>query len=406
MGFKHAAWNYGCRYIWIDTACIDKSSSSEVDESIRSMFTWYQTAYVCLVYLEEYHKDRHRSDRWFLRGWTLQELLAPKRMAFFGKDWKRAFPPNLSSFLTPSKPTYDPVFDLVRNPRSKQEGVNPRALDDEMDAEEYSYDETVDLTPLRTIADLAHVRHNDMLGYQPSANHARRIFNYMHDRSTTVPEDAAYCLVGLLGITLPAAYGEGSDQALYRLQVACGEKSDNRNVFVWDHSINRPSRFHSMLPSNPFKPANDPHGKRIPPINAEGLWEYISDPSTVDRHVDHTFAFTNGGLRISATLHDITHEANGYFYCKSSPTQAIRVYADYSTNFQESISLVKLAVLGTFTVKKGTVNEYSYAYAIMLQQLGNTKVPKYRRIPSTVVSSTLPPVETLLEQPPQTVYIS
>ncbi|KAJ8519644.1 hypothetical protein ONZ45_g3431 [Pleurotus djamor] len=93
-GFLRAAKSLGCRYLWLDTACIDKTSSAELDESIRSMFTWYRVAYVCVIYLDTEGLYDCLVARWFKRGWTLQEVLASKRLVFFQSDWKRVFVPH------------------------------------------------------------------------------------------------------------------------------------------------------------------------------------------------------------------------------------------------------------------------------------------------------------------------
>ncbi|RYP64442.1 hypothetical protein DL771_008746 [Monosporascus sp. 5C6A] len=82
-------------YAWIDTCCINKDSSRELDEAINSMFRWYQEASICYAYLsdvpsEDNPKDpgsRFSCSRWFRRGWTLQELLAPKDLHFFDQTW-------------------------------------------------------------------------------------------------------------------------------------------------------------------------------------------------------------------------------------------------------------------------------------------------------------------------------
>lgn len=114
----------GLRYIWVDTNCIDKSSSAELSEAINSMFAWYKKSRVCYVYLADVedpddvagnlrdeteeliwgdHPERQnpvedmknsrfkysfRKSMWFTRGWTLQELLAPSSIRFFTQDWK------------------------------------------------------------------------------------------------------------------------------------------------------------------------------------------------------------------------------------------------------------------------------------------------------------------------------
>ena len=88
-------------YFWVDTCCIDKSSSAELSEAINSMFRWYQKAARCYVYLSDvWTGDRKASDasaectwesafrasKWFTRGWTLQELLAPRSVEFFSRE--------------------------------------------------------------------------------------------------------------------------------------------------------------------------------------------------------------------------------------------------------------------------------------------------------------------------------
>ncbi len=79
----------GFRYTWIDTCCIDKSSSSELSESINSMFEWYKRSAVCYALLCDVHGEEPLADgsgfaqsRWFTRGWTLQELIAPEIVVF------------------------------------------------------------------------------------------------------------------------------------------------------------------------------------------------------------------------------------------------------------------------------------------------------------------------------------
>ena len=72
----------GLTFIWIDTCCIDKSSSAELSEAINSMYAWYSNAAVCYALLPDLHSDEDplipncgfRKSIWFNRGWTLQEL--------------------------------------------------------------------------------------------------------------------------------------------------------------------------------------------------------------------------------------------------------------------------------------------------------------------------------------------
>ncbi|KAF4460880.1 Vegetative incompatibility HET-E-1 [Fusarium albosuccineum] len=85
------------KWVWVDTNCIDKTSSAELTEAINSMFAYYQRSVICFAYLSDVPTassiDREallwqvRQSRWFTRGWTLQELLAPEELVFYASDW-------------------------------------------------------------------------------------------------------------------------------------------------------------------------------------------------------------------------------------------------------------------------------------------------------------------------------
>jgi hypothetical protein len=84
----------GLTYFWIDTCCIDKHNSIERANSIRSMFVWYQDAAKCYVFLSDVPETTDwetafRSSVWFKRGWTLQELIAPREIGFFTYEGHR-----------------------------------------------------------------------------------------------------------------------------------------------------------------------------------------------------------------------------------------------------------------------------------------------------------------------------
>ena len=86
--FCDMARTHEIMFAWSDTCCIDKGSSAEIDEAIRSMFRWYRTSSICFVHLAQTTSlEDLQSDEWFERGWTLQELLAPRVTKFFDKDW-------------------------------------------------------------------------------------------------------------------------------------------------------------------------------------------------------------------------------------------------------------------------------------------------------------------------------
>ena len=84
----------GLAHVWIDTCCIDKASSAELSEAINSMFEWYKQAHICYAYLQDVkswedhyeNSSAFRRSQWFTRGWTLQEMIAPGEVKFFGED--------------------------------------------------------------------------------------------------------------------------------------------------------------------------------------------------------------------------------------------------------------------------------------------------------------------------------
>lgn len=114
----------GLGYAWIDTCCIDKTSSAELSEAINFMYRWYQRASICYAFLSDFpasgtpESELGRS-RWLTRGWTLQELIAPKEVIFLDRDWNergpkrvlwtssRRYPASTPRF-SPTSKTYPP----------------------------------------------------------------------------------------------------------------------------------------------------------------------------------------------------------------------------------------------------------------------------------------------------------
>ncbi|KAE8423525.1 ankyrin repeat-containing domain protein [Aspergillus pseudocaelatus] len=83
----HLARTEGFDYVWIDSCCIDKTSSAELSEAINSMYRWYQEAEVCYAYLADVPSRKgFKESRWFTRGWTLQELIAPTKLIFLDEN--------------------------------------------------------------------------------------------------------------------------------------------------------------------------------------------------------------------------------------------------------------------------------------------------------------------------------
>lgn len=204
----------GADWIWIDTNCIDKSSSAELSEAINSMYAWYQEASVCYAYLsdvpdiEPSERDslRHfRESRWFTRGWTLQELIAPRGVVFYSQSWKK-IGYRSDKFLLGTA--------------SGITGV-PTSI----------------LTGRETL-------HQISLAKKMSWA-ARRV--------TTRVEDMAYCLLGIFDVNMPLLYGEGT-KAFTRLQEEIIKTSNDHTIFCWtrDRRANVPADWTSMLAPSPL----------------------------------------------------------------------------------------------------------------------------------------------------------
>ncbi|KAK2605868.1 hypothetical protein QQS21_003708 [Conoideocrella luteorostrata] len=174
----------GYSYIWLDTCCIDKTSSAELSEAINSMFSWYQAAEVCLAYLWDVDTvDDLQLSEWFRRGWTLQELVAPKSVQFFNREWR----------VLGSKAQ---LKSLLSSITGLSEAVLAGAV---------------------------------RLDAVPACNK----LSWAACRDTTRPEDMAYSLMGLLNVNMPLLYGEGSQRAFRRLQEEFVRASDDESIFAW-----------------------------------------------------------------------------------------------------------------------------------------------------------------------------
>ncbi|TDZ25381.1 Vegetative incompatibility protein HET-E-1 [Colletotrichum orbiculare MAFF 240422] len=179
----------GFDYIWIDTCCIDKTSSAELSEAINSMYRFYEQAAVCYAFLSDVPDDTgfdeessFAKSRWFTRGWTIQELLAPSRIVFYSKSWKPLG-------------TKSELGRLI----SSVSGIDEQFLGGR---------------PL-TYASIA----------------AR--MSWAARRETTRAEDRAYSLLGVFGVNLPLLYGEGGNGAFIRLQEELIRTSDDQSIFAW-----------------------------------------------------------------------------------------------------------------------------------------------------------------------------
>lgn len=237
-GFTHA---------WVDTCCIDKTSSAELTEAINSMYEWYRASPVCYAFLEDLATDdpvlegdetqrpaaAFARSRWFTRGWTLQELIAPKTVRFYDQTWA----------LRGTKESLAPVISVIT-------GIEERVLRGDIDIET--------LPVARRMAWAAH-------------------------RTTTRVEDMAYCLLGIFNVNMPMLYGE-RERAFIRLQEEIMRESNDTSLFAWRAAPDGQA-FRGILAQSPSEFAN-----------AAGI-EHSSDA-----RFDTEFSITNKGIRMNTNL--------------------------------------------------------------------------------------------------------
>ncbi|KAG7293903.1 hypothetical protein NEMBOFW57_003963 [Staphylotrichum longicolle] len=270
------AESHGLFYVWIDTCCIDKSSSAELTEAINSMFQWYKKAARCYAYLSDLPastngdaasalaKDQLRACLgrclWFSRGWTLQELIAPKVVMFYDGSW--AFRGTKA----------DLQYDL-------------------------SHITDIDVSVLANSEELSTI---------PVA----RRMSWAARRKTTRPEDIAYCLLGIFGVNLPLIYGEGA-KAFIRLQEAIAQSTNDLSLFAWSQYELNPSLIQDYYGVLAPSPEHFSSCRRL---------ELIADPL---RHDAHLFSITNRGVEFQTSLKMDTTEKDYlmHLYCRDAAVQ-------------------------------------------------------------------------------------
>ncbi|KAK4078573.1 uncharacterized protein Triagg1_2904 [Trichoderma aggressivum f. europaeum] len=260
----------GLSYAWIDTCCIDKTNLVELSEAINSMFRWYQRASICYAFLSDVPGDdnfrqkgsKFQSSRWFQRGWTLQELLAPKTMRFYGTNFAPSIRPN---------DTFSPFrvqeWRLLGNKGNMS-------------------------TPIVSVTGIP--RHY-LLGIAAlhTASVAQRMSWAAH-RDTNRKEDLAYCLLGIFNITMPMIYGEGGEQAFFRLQEQIMKVTRDDSILAWGLGTN-----------NSY--ANDTGDATAGGIVAKSPADFASSGNIISR--DQALKYTNsvdisgGSIRAHLPLH-------------------------------------------------------------------------------------------------------
>jgi hypothetical protein len=236
----------GLKYVWIDTCCIDKRSSAELSEAINSMFRWYRGAKHCYAFLEDVPANLDTTEdsssftraRWFKRGWTLQELIAPFFVRFYSGNW---------TFLGNSKTLRDIIVRIT--------GVSSHIL----------------------------------LGGDLRRESIAKRMSWASQRETTRDEDMAYCLLGIFDVNMPLLYGEGGDKAFIRLQEEILKTSLDHSVFAWGFT-------------NDPKTANDPLEQVGVLAESPAAFAYSSSIVPYHFSGVNPFSMTNKGLQLELPI--------------------------------------------------------------------------------------------------------
>ena len=247
LSFCARARKDGYRYGWMDTVCIDKTSSAELSEAINSMYRWYSKSAVCYVFLEDLAWDETlrppisilEKCRWFSRGWTLQELIAPELVVFANANW----------------------VDIG-------------------DKKSLAF----------SIADITGIDVGTLHGFSVKRISTACRMSWASHRKTTRPEDLAYCLLGIFGINMPLLYGEG-EKAFIRLQEEILRNSDDHSIFAWSiDDDGGPAKFGCWSLLAP-SPAYFKNSAEFVPVRGQ------------ENSVEH--AITNRGISLKATTNPL-----------------------------------------------------------------------------------------------------
>jgi hypothetical protein len=207
--FCREAGNLSFEWLWVDTVCVDRSSTAELSEAINSMFKWFRQSGACIVYLSDVdyvgnvqeQEKNIRQSRWMRRSWTLQELIAPKNMYFYAANW----------MMIGTKESLLPLLSEVTQ-------VDKAVLENADHLSDYS------------------------IG---------RIMSWAANRETRRVEDIAYSLLGLFGVSMPVIYGEGHT-AFTRLQEKIFQRTDDATLFAWQSS-NSNHMYRGLFAQSPFE---------------------------------------------------------------------------------------------------------------------------------------------------------
>ena len=240
QSFCLASCRHGYLWAWSDTCCIDKESSAELQEAIGSMFSWYRQSALTIVHLADVSgTGTLTSSVWFKRGWTLQELLAPRCLLFFTRDWL--------------------LYRGISSNHKKNRII------------------------LGELEQAAGITSRHLTHFYPSVDDARSRLQWASTRFTTRPEDISYSLFGVFGLHIPVLYGESVGNALGRLLAEVISKSGETSILDW---VGKPSTYHSCFPATitpyQFLPRQPPDFTTPPSVSS--TWNFLNLRSVRKMH--------------------------------------------------------------------------------------------------------------------------
>ncbi|PPQ78709.1 hypothetical protein CVT26_005557 [Gymnopilus dilepis] len=316
----------GFSFVWIDTCCIDKTSSSELSEAINSMFKWYREAEVCYAYLVDVSASQNAFDfesqfrrcRWFTRGWTLQELLAPLSVVFYDKDWVEIG----------TKASLRGVITEVTN-------ISKQVL---------------------------------LANHGGEVSIAERML-WAVNRETTRIEDIAYCLLGLFGINMPILYGEG-ENAFARLQKEIIATSDDHTIFAWLG----PGQTAGLLAKSPADFANSLYLSRTVAENKRFPFNITNVGLSIELPLQPAGGDNPNEFRalLDCTWHNINTRACGIYLNKDDDGQYVRTRTneiflddlDNRKNYKRELIYIKEPVPSRFDVSQWMRPRTNYQFLV------------------------------------------
>ncbi|KAG1800334.1 uncharacterized protein HD556DRAFT_1028494 [Suillus plorans] len=232
QSFCKTARAAGYRWGWIDSCCIDQANNVELQTSLNSMFVWYRTSALTMVYLSDVPPSSKpgalAKSAWNTRGWTVPEFLAPKVIRFYQSDW--------TPYLDDCSPNHKQSVAIM------QELEDATGIDAQI-----------------------------LVAFRPGMINAREKLQWASTRVTAVEEDIAYSLFGIFGVQLPIMYGEKKQKALGRLLQEIIAESGDITALDW---VGTSSEFNSCLPADITSYEAPPY--KLPSISEDEMPKLVS----------------------------------------------------------------------------------------------------------------------------------